>query len=43
MAIDGATDDAGSGGDVTHSGVGVLSQYVEGDVEDAVACLVQTT
>ncbi len=35
MAIDRATDDAGSGGDVAHSGVGVLSQDIEGDVEDA--------
>ena len=35
MAIDRATDDAGSGGDVAHSGVGVLSQHIEGDVEDA--------
>jgi len=33
-------DDAGSGGDVADSGVGVLSQHIEGDVEDAVACLV---
>jgi hypothetical protein len=40
MAIDRATDDAGSGGDVAHSGVGVLSQHIEGDVEDAIACLV---
>ena len=31
MAIDRATDDAGSGGDVAHSGVGVLSQHIEGD------------
>src|SRR5260370_7687726 len=41
MAIDRATDDAGSGGDVAHSGVGVLSQHIEGDVEDAIACLVR--
>jgi hypothetical protein len=40
MAIDRATDDAGSGGDVTHSGVGVLSQHIEGDVENAIAPLV---
>ena len=40
MAIDRATDDTGSGGDVAHSGVGVLSQHIEGDVEDAIACLV---
>ena len=40
MAIDRAADDAGGRGDVAHSGVGVLSQHVEGDVEDAIACLV---
>jgi hypothetical protein len=40
MAIEGATDDAGSGGDVGHWRVGVLSQHIEGDVEDAIARLV---
>ena len=40
VLADGAADDAGSGGDVAHSGVGVLSQHIEGDVEDAIACLV---
>ena len=36
MAVDGAADHAGSGGDVAHAGVGVLPQDLEGDVEDAI-------
>jgi hypothetical protein len=40
VAVDGAADHAGSGGDVAHAGVRVRPQHLKCDVEDSVPCVV---